>query len=106
VPPRCPKEQLDLYARRTTMRSKTDDRHRGVEVPKELAHRAADGVDVLLLWSRDNDLRIVVDDVRTGESFELSAGNGRQALDFFYHPFAYAASGNHRSAAEVAHPVG
>ena len=88
------------------MRPKTDDRHRGVEVPTELAHRAADGVDVLLVWVRDDDLRIVVDDVRTGESFELSAGNGRQALDLFYHPFAYAARGTHRSAGEVQNPVG
>ena len=88
------------------MRPKTDDRHRGVEVPTELAHRAGDGVEVLLLWVRDNDLRIVVDDVRTGESFELSAGGGRQALELFYHPFAYASRGTHRPPAEVANPVG
>jgi hypothetical protein len=89
------------------MRPKTDDPHGGLEVPTELAHRTADGVDVLLLWVRnDDDLRIVVDDVRTGESFELSAGDGRQALELFYHPFAYAARGTHRSAAEVTSPVG
>jgi hypothetical protein len=61
-------------------------------VPTELAHRAADGVDVLLVWVKDDDLRIIVDDARTGESFELSAGDGRRALDLFYHPFAYAAA--------------
>jgi hypothetical protein len=59
------------------MRPKTGDRDRGVEVPTELAHRAADGVDVLLLWVRDDDLRIV-DDARTGESFKLSARDGRR----------------------------
>jgi len=106
MPPRRPEEHLDLLGRRTMMRPKTDDRHRGGEVPTELAHRAADGVEVLLLWVGDDDLRIVVDDLRTGESFELSAGNGRQALDLFYHPFAYAARGTHRAAAELARLAG
>jgi hypothetical protein len=72
------------------MHPTTDSWHRGLETPTELAHRAADGVDVLLLWVGGDDLRIVVDDARTGESFELSADDGRQALDVFYHPFAYA----------------
>ena len=71
------------------MHPTTDNWHRGLEMPTELAHRAANGVDVLLLWVADDDLRIVVDDARTGESFELSADDGRQALDVFYHPFAY-----------------
>jgi hypothetical protein len=34
---------------------------------------------------------VVVDDLRQGGSFELVADDGRQALDAFYHPFAYAA---------------
>lgn len=75
------------------MRPKTDDQDSEVGVPVELAHRAADGIGVLLLWDQgDGRLRVVIDDLRTGESFELSAGNGRQALDLFYHPFAYAAA--------------
>ena len=58
---------------------------------KELAHRAGDGIDVSLLWSPvDNRLAVVVDDVRTGDSFELAA-HPENALDAFYHPFAYAA---------------
>ena len=36
---------------------------------------------------------MVVDDLRNGGSFELVADDGRQALDAFYHPFAYAAAG-------------
>jgi len=64
-----------------------------VEMPTELAHRAGNGIDVLLLWDRgDGRLTVVVDDVRTGGSFELVAADGRQALDAFHHPFAYAAA--------------
>ena len=63
-------------------------------MPTELAHRAADGIEVLLLWdSGDGRLRVVVDDLRDGGSFELLAGDGREALDAFYHPFAYASTG-------------
>ena len=58
-------------------------------VSTELAHRSANGIDVLLLWERATGrLRIAVDDRRTGESFELEADGGRQALELFYHPFA------------------
>lgn len=75
------------------MRPKTNDQDPAVEVPVELAHRAADGIGILLLWDQgEGRLRVVIDDLRTSESFELSASNGRQALDLFYHPFAYAAA--------------
>jgi hypothetical protein len=64
------------------------------EMPTELAHRTSDGLDVLLLWNRgDDQLKVVVDDLRTGSSFELVAGDGKQGLDAFHHPFAYAARG-------------
>jgi hypothetical protein len=64
-----------------------------VEMPTELAHRASNGIEVLLFWDRsDGRLTVVVDDVRTGGSFELVAADGRQALDAFRHPFAYAAA--------------
>ena len=57
----------------------------------ELAHRASDNVAVSLLWRRrDNRLRVAVADARTGEEFELTA-HPENALDVFYHPFAYAA---------------
>ena len=57
----------------------------------ELAHRAGDGVAVALLWSCDDHrLRVAVADARTGEAFELGA-HPENALDVFYHPYAYAA---------------
>jgi hypothetical protein len=59
----------------------------------ELAHRAGGGIEVSLLWIRDEDrLEVVVRQLRSGRSFELPADDGRQALDTFYHPFAYAAA--------------
>jgi hypothetical protein len=59
--------------------------------PEELAHRAGDGVEVALLWSR-NDERLTVEvfDSKSDESFVLDAAK-HEALDVFYHPFAYAA---------------
>lgn len=58
--------------------------------PKELATRSADGVVVSLLWHRANDkLTVVVDDTRTGEHLRLPARR-ENALEVFYHPFAYA----------------
>jgi hypothetical protein len=48
---------------------------------------------VFLLWNRGNgQLTVVVDDLQTGDAFELVAGDGKQALDAFHHPFAYAAA--------------
>ena len=69
-----------------------DKENNQAQMATELAHRAGDGLEVLLLWDRgDGRLKVVVDDLRNGGSFELVAGDGRQALDAFYHPFAYAA---------------
>jgi hypothetical protein len=57
---------------------------------QELAHRAGDGVDVSLLWSRhDSRLTVAVADARTGEAFQLTP-RAEKALDVYYHPFAYA----------------
>jgi hypothetical protein len=78
---------------RTTMSPETENQESQARMPSELAHRAADGIEVLLIWDRsDGRLRVVVDDLRDGSSFELLAGDGRQALDAFYHPFAYASA--------------
>jgi hypothetical protein len=68
----------------------------------ELAHRTGDGVAVSLLWRRnDNRLTIAVADARTGDEFELNA-HPENALDVFYHPFAYRAFQDYR--AETAAP--
>ena len=59
---------------------------------KELAYRANDGVEVALMWDpRTNELAVTVNDVRTGDDFELAVRSA-EALDAFDHPYAYAAS--------------
>jgi hypothetical protein len=56
---------------------------------RELAHRVGDGFAVTLLWAEDSgDLKVVVEDWRTEERFELEA-RADNALDVFNHPFAY-----------------
>ena len=58
--------------------------------PKELATRQADGVVVSLQWHRADDrLTVIVDDTRTGERLRVPARR-ENALEVFYHPFAYA----------------
>lgn len=58
---------------------------------RELAVRESDGIHVLLLWHPDEDsLTVLVEDGRLGERFHLVVA-ADQALDAFYHPFAYAA---------------
>jgi len=58
---------------------------------EELAHRESDGIDVALLWGRgDGSLTVVCSDARTGDWFALAA-ESTNALDVFYHPYAYAA---------------
>ena len=56
---------------------------------RELDHRVGDGFEVRLLWGADDgELKVVVDDWRTDEHFEIAA-NADNALDVFNHPFAY-----------------
>lgn len=55
----------------------------------ELAHRAGDGFEVRLFWSEaDGTLKVVVEDWRTNDRFEVQA-RADNALDVFHHPFAY-----------------
>ena len=57
----------------------------------ELARRTGDNLAVSLLWRQeDNRLRVVVTETIGGREFELDA-HPENALDIFYHPFAYAA---------------
>ncbi len=86
------------------MSANVDNLNSPTELPTELAHRTGNGLDVRLLWNRgDGRLKVVVDDLHTADSFELWAGDGKQALDAFYHPFAYAAARGvaYRTEAEV-----
>ena len=57
----------------------------------ELAVRESDGIHVLLLWHPDeNAVTVSVEDARIGGRFQIAVASD-QALDAFYHPFAYAA---------------
>ncbi len=74
--------------------------------PKELARRTdADGIEVSLRWRRaDGRLTVVVTD-RAGHTLQLPAKSSN-ALDVYYHPFAYAGTGAFRDAAKVkARPI-
>jgi hypothetical protein len=57
---------------------------------RELAYRASDGVGVALLWNPSDDrLSVVVEDTRLDERFEIQT-RADNALEVFYHPYAYA----------------
>jgi hypothetical protein len=58
---------------------------------KELATRMTGGIRVTLRWRSDDDrVVIVVEDPVSEEVFELEARRDN-ALDVYYHPFAYMA---------------
>jgi hypothetical protein len=57
---------------------------------RELAQRTNDGVEVTLLWSpRDDRLTVVVEDTKLDKRFELETRSDN-ALEVFYHPYAFA----------------
>jgi hypothetical protein len=61
------------------------------QLPRELAHRSDDGLEVVLLWDpTDGGATVIVADTRTGATLELALGETDDALDAFYHPFSYA----------------
>jgi hypothetical protein len=61
------------------------------DLPRELAHRTSDGLEVSLLWRRrDNRVSVSVYDSKTGEGFELPVED-HKPLEVFHHPYAYAA---------------
>jgi len=56
----------------------------------ELATRETDGLEISLLWSKSADrVKVTVLDQRHEEYFDIHVA-GAQALQAFYHPFAYA----------------
>jgi hypothetical protein len=58
---------------------------------RELAQRRSGTAEVLLLWHTKLDrVELLVRDWATGTGFELEVAPG-DALDAFYHPYAYAA---------------
>jgi hypothetical protein len=59
---------------------------------RELAYRAAGGIEVVLFWQETtNELTVAVSDARSGTCFKLAAAP-HEALNVFNHPFAHAAS--------------
>lgn len=57
---------------------------------RELDRRTGDGTDVQLLWDPLTDrVSIEVTDVSTGELLRFDV-DGRDALEAFHHPYAYA----------------
>jgi hypothetical protein len=59
----------------------------------ELDYRAADGVEVALLWVvGTKSLFVVVNDSNNGDVLHLDVEQGENAFDVFNHPYAYAAA--------------
>jgi hypothetical protein len=59
---------------------------------RELAYRASDGVVVSLQWDpADDRLTVHVEDTQAETAFELEARRDN-ALEVFYHPYAYVAT--------------
>ena len=72
----------------------------------ELAKRAADGLEVVLLWDRSrNRVKVAVSDERLCHHLDLEVTRA-EALGAFYHPFAHAAArlADGARGAEVASP--
>jgi hypothetical protein len=61
-------------------------------IPRELAYRASDGIEVWLLWRKSDDrLFVLVVDGKSDDAFEIDV-DADHALDAVEHPYAYAAS--------------
>ena len=75
---------------------------------RELDSRASDGIQVRLLWHpHDGHTSVVVNDLKTGEMFEVRVRDGDRAADVFHHPYAYAGGRSQRTgrAARAAAPA-
>jgi len=63
------------------------------EPDRELCERTADGVQVRLVWRPTSEsLAVLVDDSRTGESFEIPVVGDVDPMDVFEHPYYHAGS--------------
>jgi hypothetical protein len=62
------------------------------ETITELNHRSNDGIDVRLLWDREESrIFVTVDDAKTGDAFTVEVHEHAKAAEVFRHPYAYAA---------------
>jgi hypothetical protein len=67
----------------------------------ELDRRTGNGVDVVLVWEpATNHVFVGVIDERTGNEFAIEV-DPADALDAFYHPFAYEPCGGHERCVAV-----
>jgi hypothetical protein len=72
----------------------------------ELDYRAADGVEVALLWVvGTKNLFVVVHDEKSGDVLELDVERDENAIDVFNHPYAYAAARGLDYEPRLAEPV-
>jgi hypothetical protein len=61
-----------------------------IDTLRELDRRTRDGIDVQLLWDTETgQVSVAVADVHTREVLRFGV-DGRDALDAFHHPYAYA----------------
>jgi hypothetical protein len=68
---------------------------------RELAHRASEGIQVSLFWSKPStQVTIAVLDTRSDQALEFEV-DGSDALGAFNHPYAYAAARRVRTVAPV-----
>jgi hypothetical protein len=59
---------------------------------RELNSRTVGGLQVRLLWSKDDGrVWVAVTDTRTGDCFRLDVLDAERPVDVFQHPYAYAA---------------
>jgi hypothetical protein len=82
-------------------------RGRGTAHTRELAQRRSGTLEILLLWHPQTDkVELSVRDLTTDVSFHLEVAPG-DAVDAFYHPYAYAARRRRPGAeAELEHRSG
>ena len=73
------------------------------ETITELNRRSNDGIDVRLLWDREESrIFVTVDDTKTGENFTVEVHEHAKAAEAFRHPYAYAAWQNVETVATTA----
>jgi hypothetical protein len=86
------KPQVRSRTERILMKREVTDRSAPT---RELAQRLSGAVEILLLWQPGVDgVELSVRDLVTGAGFHFEVEPGN-AIDAFYHPYAYAASRGH-----------
>jgi hypothetical protein len=75
------------------------------DLRRELARRVNDGIEVALFWSAPGDrVTIEIADRNLDETIEFDVP-GAEALDAFYHPYAYATRHSRNAPFAIRPPV-